>query len=99
MDLKGVKESIPIELVEYAVANNIHKEPSFSWWVPYTLKKINIIIAKVNNKYCRMTHKYGVVLQNNPKDSLHIDQDTITDYLEKAINKEINKSKVLYKEV
>ena len=38
--LSQVKEAIPIELAEYAVAQNIHKEePAYNWWVNKTLQK------------------------------------------------------------
>ena len=33
MDLKDVKEANPIELAEYAVANQIENEPAFAWWL------------------------------------------------------------------
>ena len=60
MNLKDVKEASPIELAEYAVANQIHDEPAFAWWVPYCLKKKDRIISKVKTKYWKTTHKYGV---------------------------------------
>jgi hypothetical protein len=37
VDLKHVKDSNPIELAEYAVANRIQEEPVFKWWVSETL--------------------------------------------------------------
>ena len=37
MDLKDVKEASPIELPEYAVANQIHDKPAFAWCVPYKI--------------------------------------------------------------
>ena len=60
MDMKDVKEAHPIEVAEYAVANRIDNEPAFTWWVPYTFKKRNCIIAKVKTKYWKTTHKYGI---------------------------------------
>ena len=33
ISLKHLKESNPIELAEYAVANRIQEEPAFKWWV------------------------------------------------------------------
>jgi hypothetical protein len=48
--LKDLKESNPIELAEYAVANWIAEEPAFKWWVPNTLRKWNHIISKVKKK-------------------------------------------------
>jgi hypothetical protein len=43
----GLKDSNPVELAEYAVANGIDKEPAFYWWVPHVLKKRNRIISKL----------------------------------------------------
>ena len=37
IDLKHLKDSNPIELAEYAVANRIQEEPAFKWWVSDTL--------------------------------------------------------------
>jgi hypothetical protein len=41
VDLKHVKDSTPIELAEYAVANRIQEEPAFKWWVSETLRTRN----------------------------------------------------------
>jgi hypothetical protein len=49
--LKDLKASNPIELAEYAVANQISEEPAFKWWVSNTLHKRNHIISKVKKKY------------------------------------------------
>ena len=45
--LKDLKESNPIELAEYAKARNIHQEPAFAWWVPYTLRKRDVILSAI----------------------------------------------------
>lgn len=42
-----MKKSHPIEVAEYAVANEINKMPAFVWWVGQTLKKRDNIIAGV----------------------------------------------------
>jgi hypothetical protein len=44
--LKVLKESKPVEVADYVVANILASEPAFKWWVPYTLKKRERIIAK-----------------------------------------------------
>eukprot|EP00980_Cylindrotheca_fusiformis_P014246 scaffold3766_cov80-Cylindrotheca_fusiformis.AAC.1 len=46
LPLKDLKESNPVEVAEYAVANKIEEEPAFKWWVPYVLKKRNRILSK-----------------------------------------------------
>jgi hypothetical protein len=39
--LADLKESNPVEVAEYAVANGINQEPAFHWWVTHVLKKRN----------------------------------------------------------
>ena len=46
--LKVLKELHPIEVAEYVTALDLETEPSFSWWVPYTLKKRDRIIVSIN---------------------------------------------------
>ena len=36
--LKDIKESNPLEVAEYMVMNGIQNEPTFAWWVLFTLK-------------------------------------------------------------
>jgi hypothetical protein len=71
--LKDLKASNPIELTEYAVANQIVEEPAFKWWVSNTLCKWNHIISKVKKKYWRMMHKFGCKLPHSVEEALEID--------------------------
>ena len=41
--LSILKESNPLEVVEFAVAPKIDKEPDFHWWVTYTLKNVRLL--------------------------------------------------------
>ena len=50
VSLKDLKEAYPVQTAEYAVAAKTAMEPAFAWWVPYTLKKRNQIIVKINVK-------------------------------------------------
>ena len=94
--LKNLKESNPVEVAEYAVANRIVEEPAFKWWVPHTLRKRNRIISKVKSRYWRTTHKFGIKLPHSVKEALEIDQATGTDFWRKALNKEMSKVKVAW---
>ena len=49
--LKYLKQSNPVELVEYDVANEISDEPAFNWWVRETLQHRDGNISKVKSKY------------------------------------------------
>jgi hypothetical protein len=60
VDLKDLKESNPFDIAEYAVSNKLVTEPAFAWWVPFTLKKRDCIIAAVSNRFLKKTHKFGI---------------------------------------
>ena len=55
--LKVLKESNPVEVAEFIKARGIADKPAFSWWVLYTLKKRNRIIAAINTREAKITHK------------------------------------------
>ena len=89
----------PVELADYALANGIDDEPAFKWWVPYTLKKRDRIIAKVKTKYWKTTHKYGVRLPKSVEEALRIDAETGTTFWSNAVKKEMSKAQVAYEEM
>ena len=72
--LADLKESNPVELADYAVAHELQDEPAFSWWVPYTLQKRQRIVAAVNSRYHKRTHKYGFEIPKSVEDAERIDQ-------------------------
>ena len=75
--LSSLKESYPVELAEYSVAQGIDHQPAFCWWVPHVLCKQDHIITAdvlckqdhiitaVNKCYHNQTHKFGFELQKN----------------------------------
>ena len=89
--LKELKNSNPVETAEFAVANRIHEEPAFSWWVPYVLKKRKRILAKVKTRYWRTTHKFGIELPHSAEEAFAIDRKTGTLHWTNAIKKEMDK--------
>ena len=60
VSLKDIKESNPIEVAEYVTARYIQEEPAFAWWVTYTLRKRDRIIASVKSCVHKSSHKYGI---------------------------------------
>jgi Reverse transcriptase (RNA-dependent DNA polymerase) len=72
--LSNLKESYPVEVVEYAVASKIVEEPAFAWWVPYTLRKREQIIAAVNKRYLQRTHKFGIEVPKTVEEALALDK-------------------------
>jgi hypothetical protein len=71
--LKDAKNSHPVEVAEFAVANKISQEPAFAWWVPYVIRKRNRIISKVKKRYWQKSHKYGFELPKSVEHALQID--------------------------
>ena len=94
--LKEVKESNPLEMADYAVANKIAEEPAFAWWVPTVLRKRKRMINAVKKKYWRTTHKFGIRLPHSVKEALEIDKANGNTYWEDAIKKEMGKAQVSY---
>ena len=73
ISLKDVKQSYPVEAAKYARDNQLHEEPAFAWWVPYTLKKQKRTLSKLKSKYWQRTHKYGIELPKSVQEAYEID--------------------------
>ena len=73
--LADLKESNPVEVAEFSVAQGIANEPAFSWWVPCTLRKRNSIIAAVNKRTLKRTHKFGIQFPKNVDDARRTDEE------------------------
>ena len=98
LPLSQVKESIPIELAEYAVAQKIHKEPAFNWWVNKTLRKRDRIIGKIGAQKARKPNmKFGIEIPQNVVKAQELDAKNGNTYWQDAIKKEYNNVKVAFK--
>jgi hypothetical protein len=49
-----------VQVGAYVIAHGIQDEPAFAWWVPYVMRKRDIIVSMVNSRVRRTTHKYGI---------------------------------------
>ena len=97
MKLKDLKDYIPIEFAEYAVANRIVEEPAFKWWVPHMIRKRNRIISKFKSRYWQTMHKFGIRLPKTTDKALNINKIAGTYFWCKGINKEMSKVKIAWK--
>jgi hypothetical protein len=77
--LADIKDSYPVQVADYAVANGLTHEPAFRWWVPFVLKKRERILKKVKTKYWSVTHKYGLELPKSVAQALAIDKSKGTE--------------------
>ena len=55
-----LKESNPVQVGVYVIACGIQDEPVFAWWVPYVMRKRDIIVLMVKSRVRRTTHKHGI---------------------------------------
>lgn len=78
--LKDLKASNPIQLAEYAVANNIDHEPAFNRLVRHMLRAQDNMIGKVQSHYWHATHKFGIKLPNPVEEASRFDIDTGTSF-------------------
>ena len=95
--LKDLKESYPVQVTEYSVGARISMEPAFAWWVPYTLKKHNQIVAKVKSKYWIRTHKFGVRILKLVKEAKELDHQNDNSMWWEAICKEMKNVRPAFK--
>jgi hypothetical protein len=72
--LTDLKESHPCEAAGFAKARGIADEPTFVWWVPYTLQKRDIILSKIKARIWKTTHKYGIEVPTSMDHGFAIDK-------------------------
>ena len=94
--LKDLKESHPIEVAEYATARGINDEPAYAWWVPYTLRKRDVIISAVHHRIRKTTHKYGFEIPTDYKHACEIDAKNGNTLWRDAIRKEMTDNGVAF---
>lgn len=97
--LTNLKESNPVEVAEYAIAHRIANEPAFSWWVPFTLKQRSRIIASVNKRYLKRTHKFGIEIPKSVQEALEIDRCTNTTFWRDAIQLEMGNVDIAFEDL
>ena len=95
--LTGMKESYPVEVAEYAEAVGISDKPAFSWWTTHVLIKRQRIVAAVNKRYHKMTHKCGIKVPKTVEQALALDKENGNDLWWKAMQKELSVVKVAFK--
>ena len=89
IDLNIMKESNPVEVAEFAMAHGIDKEPAFRWWVPYTLRKRDIIVSAVKTRAKKTTHKYGIEIPRSIAHAQELDSQNGDTLWMDALQKEM----------
>jgi hypothetical protein len=87
--LADMKEAHPVETAEYAKSRGIDHEPAFARWVPYTLRKRDVILASVKRRIRKTTHKYGIEVPSSVEHAYEIDKQLGNTLWRDAIQKEM----------
>ena len=85
--LKDLKESHTIEVSEFSRSRGIDEEPAFTWWVPYTMMKISVIISDIKKSISKMTHKYGIGIPTSVKHAYKTDENNGNNFYREALDK------------
>ena len=91
--LKDLKESNTVEVAEYVADDEV----AFAWWVPYTLRKKDRIIAAIKVRAKRKTHKFGIEVPTSVEDALRIDRENGNNLWQKALQLEMSEIAVAVK--
>jgi hypothetical protein len=81
---------------EFAKARSIADEPAFAWWVPYTLRKRDIILSKMNARIRKTTHKYGIEIPTSVENAMVIDRSNNNTLWKDALAKEMTEVGVAF---
>ena len=98
LPLRDVKNSNPIELAEYAIANELENELAFKWWVKHALRRRDHFISKVTSKYWSTTHKFGIEMPKSVEHALELDKKNGNTLWYDAIQKEMKNVKIAFRE-
>ena len=85
--LADIKDSYPVQLAEYAVANDIDHETAFKWWMKKTLRRKERMISKVERKYWRNINKFGIEIPKSVAEVYRIDRESRKNHWTRAIKR------------
>ena len=89
--LKDLKESNPVEIMEYAQINHLLDEPAFAWWVPHFLAKRDRIVSKLaKSKYWRTFEKLGIRVPKTIEQAFKLDKENGNTMWKEAFEKEMH---------
>ena len=71
--MRVLKESNPIQIAEYVMSRKINNDPAFAWWVPYTLRKRDVMVSSIDSRIKKRTHKYGIEIPTSHKEAIRLD--------------------------
>ena len=95
--LSQLKESNPVQVPLFATSRGIADESAFSWWMPYTLKKVDQIICQIKARMKVTTHKYSIEIPRSIADAKRLDEKNGNTLWMDALAKEMMNVSVAFK--
>ena len=80
----------PVDVAEYVTARGIEQEPAFSRWVPYTLRKRDVVVSAFSSRVRKASHKYGIEIPLRLHQRERSIEKNGNNYWITAIQKEMN---------
>ena len=71
--MKELKESHPLEVAEFSIAQGVDQMSAFKWWVFHTLKKRDAFIASLRKRIAHTTRNYGIEIPTSLGHAVKID--------------------------
>lgn len=96
--LKNMKEAYLVQVDQYSVSFRIDKESAFIWWVPYILRKQDIVLFKVKSNYWQRAYRFGILLPKSIADAKRIDKVNGNTLWWDAISKEMTNVRIVFEE-
>ncbi len=87
--LNILKESNPVQVAEYVSARNLSEESALAWWVPYVLRKRDVIVPAVISRVRNISSKYGIELPTSVRNAIKINQKNGNTLWQDALLKEM----------
>ena len=84
-----MKEYNWIKVAEFAKARDIADKRAFAWWVPYTLRKWDVIISKIKARVRKTNRKFGIEIPNSIAHAQRLDQKNKNTFWMNALPKEM----------
>lgn len=78
-----------MEVAEFARARKVDNEPAFRWWVPYTLRKRDIILSSIKFRTSKIVTEYGIEIPLKVNEAIEFDRKNGNRNWQNAIDKEM----------
>ena len=96
--LKDVKAADPLQAAEYAVANDLNKEPAFIWWVSHTLRTRNRVISRLKAaKISKGRNRFGIRVPVTIEEAESLDKINKNTFWKESMEQELKKVRIAFK--